>query len=195
MLKVVAEETARTEWVSSLDEICREGARRLLAAALKAERDAYIEALADEVDAYGVGWWSVTGTPGRGRRRRAQVVSRFERPRVDDGRVDTETGEGMRFRSSVVPAWCRRSPKVTEVLPLLYLHGMASGGLRASVGGILRIGGGPVGVGDHPAHDAAARRARRVHETVPSPAATSCTYGSTACTSTSVSPKTVSVPW
>jgi transposase-like protein len=27
-----------------------------------------------------------------------------------------------------LPAWCRRSPKISEVLPLLYLHGLSGGG-------------------------------------------------------------------
>jgi transposase-like protein len=110
-----------------LDEICREGARRLLAAALEAEVDAYIEALADQVDEHGRRLVVRNGharprtiTTGAGR-------VEIRTPRVDDGRVDAETGEQMRFRSSIVPAWCRRSPKVTEVLPLLYLHGLSSG--------------------------------------------------------------------
>jgi len=46
---------------------------------------------------------------------------------VDDRRVDPATGERARFRSAIVPPWCRSSPKVVEVLPLLYLHGMSSG--------------------------------------------------------------------
>jgi transposase-like protein len=46
---------------------------------------------------------------------------------VNDRRVDPETGERARFRSSILAPWCRRSPKVAEVLPLLYLHGMSSG--------------------------------------------------------------------
>lgn len=25
-----------------------------------------------------------------------------------------------------VPPWCRKSPKINEVLPLLYLHGLSS---------------------------------------------------------------------
>jgi transposase-like protein len=33
----------------------------------------------------------------------------------------------MRFRSSILPPWARKSPKVAEVLPLTYLHGMSSG--------------------------------------------------------------------
>ena len=38
----------RAELSLDLDAICREGARRMLAAALEAERDAYLAALADE---------------------------------------------------------------------------------------------------------------------------------------------------
>jgi putative transposase len=48
-------------------------------------------------------------------------------PRVDDRRIDEVTGEKMRFRSSILPPWARKSPKVAEVLPLMYLHGMSSG--------------------------------------------------------------------
>ena len=35
--------------------------------------------------------------------------------------------ERRRFKSVIVPPYMRRSPKVTEVLPLLYLHGLSSG--------------------------------------------------------------------
>ena len=52
--------------VSLLDEIVREGARRMLAAALEAEVAAYIAAHAHELDERAGGWWSVTGTPSRG---------------------------------------------------------------------------------------------------------------------------------
>ena len=38
-----------------------------------------------------------------------------------------EAGERRRFKSVIVPPYMRRSPKVTEVLPLLYLHGLSSG--------------------------------------------------------------------
>jgi putative transposase len=44
---------------------------------------------------------------------------------VNDRLVDGVTGEGRRSRSSVLPPWARKSPKVAEV-PLLYLHGMSS---------------------------------------------------------------------
>jgi putative transposase len=47
-------------------------------------------------------------------------------PRVDDRRIDPATDERERFQSLILPRWCRRSPKVVEVLPLLYLHGLSS---------------------------------------------------------------------
>jgi len=47
-------------------------------------------------------------------------------PRVNDKRVDEVTGERRKFASVILPAWCRKSPKITEVLPLLYLHGLSS---------------------------------------------------------------------
>jgi putative transposase len=37
------------------------------------------------------------------------------------------TGDRIRFRSVILPPWCRKSPKVAEVLPLLYLHGLSTG--------------------------------------------------------------------
>ncbi|MFC5672215.1 IS256 family transposase, partial [Streptomyces incanus] len=48
-------------------------------------------------------------------------------PRVNDKRVDEATGERKRFSSAILPPWCRKSPKISEVLPLLYLHGLSSG--------------------------------------------------------------------
>jgi len=31
------------------------------------------------------------------------------------------------FSSAILPPWARQTPKITEVLPLLYLHGLSSG--------------------------------------------------------------------
>jgi len=47
-------------------------------------------------------------------------------PRVNDKRVD-EGGERQRFSSRILPAYARRSPKVTDVLPVLYLRGLSTG--------------------------------------------------------------------
>jgi putative transposase len=68
MLTVVQEGAEANETASSLlDEIVRDGARQMLAAALRAEVAAYVEAHAGEVD--GDGRWLVvrTVTTSRGR--------------------------------------------------------------------------------------------------------------------------------
>jgi putative transposase len=127
MLKVVADESTRAELASSLDEICREGARRMLAAALEAEVEEYVTAFAGELDEDG---HRLVVRNGHARPRTITTVAggiEIRAPRVNDQRTDPETGERMGFRSSIVPPWCRKSPKVTEVLPLLYLAGMSSG--------------------------------------------------------------------
>jgi transposase-like protein len=127
MLSVVNNDEAGAEGRFGLDEICREGARTMLAAALEAEVDAYLAELGDERDDDG---HRVVTRNGHARQRKVQTVAgavEIEAPRVNDRRVNEETGKKAHFSSSIVPPWCRRSPKVTEVLPLLYLHGLSTG--------------------------------------------------------------------
>ena len=126
MLSVAADEQARAELSTDLDELFREGARRMLAAALEAEVEAYIAAHAELVDEHG--HRLVVRNGHAPRRTLATGVGQVEvvRPRVDDRRVDAATGVRQQFQSVVLPRWCRRSPKVAEVLPLLYLHGLSS---------------------------------------------------------------------
>jgi len=126
MLSVVVDKQARAELTTDLDELFREGARRMLAAALEVEVEVYIAAHAELVDEHGHRLVVRNGhapartiTSGVGQ---VEVI----RPRVDDRRADPTTGERVQFHSVILPRWCRRSPKVAEVLPLLYLHGLSS---------------------------------------------------------------------
>jgi putative transposase len=126
MLSVVADKQARAELTLGLDELIREGARRILAMALEAEVEAYIAAHSQEVDERG---HRLVRRNGHAEPRMlATGAGQIEvvRPRVDDRRLDPATGERVQFHSMVLPRWCRRSPKVAEVLPLLYLHGLSS---------------------------------------------------------------------
>ncbi len=61
-------------------------------------------------------------------------------PRVNDKRTDPATGERMRFSSAILPPWARKTPQVTEVQPLLYLHGLSSGGFVPALGQFLGTG-------------------------------------------------------
>jgi transposase-like protein len=111
---------------SLIDEIVRDGARRMLAAALEAEVAAYIAAHNGELDADGR---RLVVRNGRARPRQVLTSAgavEVAAPRVNDKRVDEHTGERQRFASAILPAWCRKSPQINEVLPLLYLHGLSS---------------------------------------------------------------------
>jgi transposase-like protein len=111
---------------SLIDEIVRDGARRMLAAALDAEVAAYIAAHVGEVDERGRRLVVRNGHALPRQVLTAAGAVEVVAPRVDDKRVDEVTGERRRYASAILPAWCRKSPKVTEVLPLLYLHGLSS---------------------------------------------------------------------
>ena len=127
MLRVHVEEAASAELTAGLDAIVAEGARRMLAAALEAEVEAYVSSLTHEVDEHG---HRLVVRNGHAEPRSLVTGAgplEVRAPRVDDRRVDEGTGERMRFRSSILPPWARKSPKVAEVLPLMYLHGMSSG--------------------------------------------------------------------
>lgn len=128
MLTVVADDGARADAAAAgLDEIVREGARRMLAAALEAEVAGTVEALAGELDEHGHRLVVRNGHAAPRTITTAAGAIEIRAPRVDDRRIDPETGERCRFRSAIVPPWCRKSPKVAEVLPLMYLHGMSTG--------------------------------------------------------------------
>jgi putative transposase len=127
MLSVATDAQAHDELRLDLDELVREGARRMLAAALEAEVDDYLAAAADERDERGR---RLVVRNGHARPREVTTVAGsipVRTPRVDDRRVDPQTGERLGFRSVILPPWCRKSPKVAEVLPLLYLHGLSTG--------------------------------------------------------------------
>jgi putative transposase len=142
MLSVIADATARTELHTDLDELAREGARRMLAAALEAEVDAYLAAHVAERDEHGR---RMVVRNGHARQREILTAAgavQVRAPRVDDRRVDAVTGQRVRFRSVILPPWCRKSPKVAEVLPLLYLHGLSTGDFVAALEGFLGSGAG-----------------------------------------------------
>jgi transposase-like protein len=128
MRSVHQDEPAREqEFVLDLDEIARQGAREMLAQALQAEVDAYLKGAEDERDECGR---ALVVKNGHARSR--QIVCgagaiEVRAPRVNDKRVDEQSGERKRFTSVILPPYMRRSPKVSEVLPLLYLHGLSSG--------------------------------------------------------------------
>jgi transposase-like protein len=128
---------------SLIDEIVREGARRMLAEALQAEVDAYIAAHAAERDANGRRLVVRNGCHQPREILTSAGAVEVTVPRVNDKRTDPDTGERKRFASAILPPWARKTPKITEVLPLLYLHGLSSGDFVPALGQFL---GSPAGL-------------------------------------------------
>ena len=111
---------------SLLDEIVRDGARQMLAAALQAEVAAYVDQFADQLDENGRRLVVRNGHHQQRDVLTAAGAVSVTAPRGNDRRVDPETLERQRFSSAILPAWSRKSPQMTEVLPLLYLHGLST---------------------------------------------------------------------
>jgi transposase-like protein len=143
MLTVVPDPSGRDQSeetpssVSLIDEIVREGARRMLAQALQAEVDAYISQFADQRDEHGRRLVVRNGHHQSREVLTSAGAIEVKAPRVNDKRVDAATGERRRFSSAILPPWCRKTPKLAEVLPLLYLHGLSSGDFVPALGQFL----------------------------------------------------------
>ena len=122
---------------SVIDDIVREGARRLLAEALAAEVEVCIAGLAEERDEAGRRLVVRNGYHEPREVLTSAGAVEVTVPRVNDRRVDPDTGERRRFTSVILPPWCRKTPKINEVLPLLYLHGLSSGDFGPALGQFL----------------------------------------------------------
>ena len=132
-----ADDSPNLASASLIDQIVREGARTMLAAALQAEVDAYIAAFAGERDEAGRRLVVRNGYHAPREIRTAAGAVQVKVPRVNDKRIDEDTGERRRFSSAILPAWVRKTPQITEVLPLLYLHGLSSGDFVPALGQFL----------------------------------------------------------
>ena len=98
----------------------------MLEAALAAEVAAYVEQFIDQVDDNGRRLVVRNGYHQQRDVLTAAGAVPVKAPRVNDKRVDPDSGERQRFSSAILPAWARKSPQMTEVLPLLYLHGLST---------------------------------------------------------------------
>lgn len=119
-----------------LTELAREGARRMLAQVLIAEADAFVAV-----------WKDVKLPDGRDRVVRhghgperaiqtgvGPVVVRRAKVR-DRGKVGA--AEKIRFTSSILPKWARRTRSLDALLPILYLRGISTGDFQEALSALL----------------------------------------------------------
>ena len=117
--------------VRMLDELAREGARRMIAEALDLEVEEYVQKLRHLRDANG---HALVVRNGKARPRIISLGAGcigIQAPRVDDRRSD------HRFISRILPPYMRRSPRLNEALPVLYLRGLSTGDFKEALSALL----------------------------------------------------------
>jgi len=113
--------------VRSLDELAREGAQRMIAAALELEVEEYIEKLRHLRDENG---HALVVRNGKAKPRTVSLGAgpvELQAPRVNDRRAD------HRFTSKILPPYMRRSPRLDDALPVFYLRGLSSGDFEEAI--------------------------------------------------------------
>lgn len=116
---------------SILEEIIRQGARKLLQQAIEDEVAEYLERFREQTDEEGRRLVVRNGTlPAR------ELVTgigplRISQPRVRDRR------EGEVFSSNILPRYMRRVPSVDNLIPVLYLKGISTGDFTKALESIL----------------------------------------------------------
>lgn len=128
---VTRENQAEESEKSLLEEIIREGARKLLQAAVEQEVTTYIEKFKDLKDEEGRRIVVRHGfLPERSLLTGIGPVS-VKQPRVRDKR------EGESFTSAILPRYLRRVPSLDNLIPTLYLKGISTGDFTRALEAIL----------------------------------------------------------
>ena len=121
----------RAEIHQSLDELVRRGAQRMLEAVLQTEVDEYIRRHSQERDENG---HALVVRNGRTRERAIHSGAgtlKIAAPRVHDKRV------GHKFTSNILPPYMRKTPRLEEAVPVLYLRGLATGDFQEALSALL----------------------------------------------------------
>lgn len=124
-------ETLQTETTRTLDELVQQGAKRMLEAALAAEVEAYIQRHQSERDAEG---HALVVRNGKSRERPLHTgagILKIAAPRVNDKR------EEHKFTSAILPPYMRRTPRLEEAVPVLYLRGLSTGDFQEALATLL----------------------------------------------------------
>ncbi len=116
---------------SALEEIAREGAIRMLQAALVDEADEFVRRFAHVVDEKGCRVVVKNGyLPQR------EVATGIGPLPVKKPRVRDRSG-AQRFTSKILPPFLRRVPSIDALIPVLYLKGVSTGDFSEALAAIL----------------------------------------------------------
>ena len=116
---------------SVLDDIVREGARRLLQAALEAEVAEQLARFRNVVDTAGR-----QAVVRNGHLPERELMTGVGPLPVKQPRVRDRSGQ-MRFTSKILPPFLRRVPSLDALIPVLYLKGISTGDFSEALASIL----------------------------------------------------------
>lgn len=117
-----------------LTDILRDGAQRLLAVAVVAEADRWIEERKQHVDEQGHRQVVRNGyLPERTIQTGVGAVN-VKQPRVRDRRPE---GQREKFSSAILPPYLRKTRSIEELLPWLYLKGVSTGDFSEALAALL----------------------------------------------------------
>jgi putative transposase len=120
------------EITHTLDELAREGARRMILEALELEVEQYVQALRHLRDEQGRALVVRNGKSHHARTVQMGAGSiQVRAPRVHDRRPE------QRFSSKILPPYMRRSPRLEEALPVLYLRGLSTGDFSEALAALI----------------------------------------------------------
>jgi len=124
-------ESLQSETILTLDELVQRGARRMLETALAAEVETYIQQHQAERGEDGHALVVRNGTSRQRTIHSGAGVLKIEAPRVNDKRV------GHKFSSAILPPYMRRTPRLEEAVPVLYLRGLSTGDFSEALATLL----------------------------------------------------------
>ncbi len=125
------ESIVKDELTTSLEVLLRQGARKMLQAALEMEVSQYILSCTDQVDEKGRR--QVVRNGHHQSRELTTGIGRIpiRQPRVQDRR------EGRTFTSAILPKYARRAPSIDTLIPTLYLKGISTSSFPEALEAIL----------------------------------------------------------
>ncbi len=122
----------KEEVVDPLTELLRVKGQALLAAAVQAEAAAFLEQYAERRDVQGR-----RAVVRNGYQPRREILTGIGPLAVAVPKSRDRSGQGLLFRSHLVPPYVRKARRVEALLPWLYLKGVSSGDMQEALTALL----------------------------------------------------------
>ena len=137
--EVSPETTGAVKARDVIEDVLRQGARAMLAEAVQAEVDAYIEQYGNVRDSEGHKLVVRNGYHPERQLLTGLGLIAVRQPRID-GRKARDLEDVPAYSSALLPRYARRAPSVDTVVPALYLKGISTGDFPSALAALLGEG-------------------------------------------------------